>query len=488
MNVARQDNFAKSSKTKVASSNRLQDTNPNLVRVPPHSYEAEESVLGGILIDNYTLNAAMEILKPEDFYKRQYAEIFKAMVALIERSEPIDATTLCEELKKVNILEECGGLEMISRLASSVPSAANVAYYANIVKNFSIRRTAIHEASEVINNAYDTEKNLDEFIDETEQRILSIADEKNEKSFTHIGDVAQDALQLIETLCDKKKNVTGIPSGFSKLDDLTAGFQKASLFILAARPGVGKTALALTFAQNVALREELAVGIFSLEMSKEELCMRMLSSEARVSNTKLKTGNLTEADFSNIVGAASRLDDAPIYIDDTGGLTITELKAKARRLAREKKLGLIIVDYLQLMRSPTYKYSREQEIADISRSLKGLAKELNIPIIALSQLNRSVEGRDEKRPRIADLRESGAIEQDADIIAFIYRDEMYNPDTKDKGIAEIILGKHRAGPTGTIRVAFSGEYTRFDQLDESGVEDEFYAPDYEQGNLDINTF
>ncbi|MDD7472654.1 MAG: replicative DNA helicase [Bdellovibrionota bacterium] len=487
MNVARQD-FAKSSKSKIVSSKELQNSNPNLVRVPPHSYEAEESVLGGILIDNFTINSAMEILKPEDFYKRAHSEIFKAMVALTERGEPIDAVTLSEELKKTNILDECGGLEMISRLASSVPSAANVIYYANMVKSFSIRRTAIHEASEVINNAYDTEKNLDEFIDETEQRILSISDEKTEKSFTHIGDIAQDALQLVERLYDKKKSVTGVSSGFSKLDDITAGFQKASLFILAARPGVGKTALALTFAQNVALREELAVGIFSLEMSKEELFMRMLSSEARVSNSKLKTGKFPESDFPKIVEAASRLTDAPIYIDDTGGLTITELKAKARRLAREKKLGLIIVDYLQLMRSPTYKYSREQEIADISRSLKGLAKELNIPIIALSQLNRSVEGRDEKRPRIADLRESGAIEQDADIIAFIYRDEMYNPDTKDKGIAEIILGKHRAGPTGTVRVAFSGEYTRFDQLDESGITDEFEASDYEQENLDINTF
>ena len=487
MNVARQD-FAKSSKSKIVSSKELQNSNPNLVRVPPHSYEAEESVLGGILIDNFTINSAMEILKPEDFYKRAHSEIFKAMIALTERGEPIDAVTLSEELKKTNILDECGGLEMISRLASSVPSAANVIYYANMVKSFSIRRTAIHEASEVINNAYDTEKNLDEFIDETEQRILSISDEKTEKSFTHIGDIAQDALQLVERLYDKKKSVTGVSSGFSKLDDITAGFQKASLFILAARPGVGKTALALTFAQNVALREELAVGIFSLEMSKEELFMRMLSSEARVSNSKLKTGKFPESDFPKIVEAASRLTDAPIYIDDTGGLTITELKAKARRLAREKKLGLIIVDYLQLMRSPTYKYSREQEIADISRSLKGLAKELNIPIIALSQLNRSVEGRDEKRPRIADLRESGAIEQDADIIAFIYRDEMYNPDTKDKGIAEIILGKHRAGPTGTVRVAFSGEYTRFDQLDESGITDEFEASDYEQENLDINTF
>ena len=487
MNVARQD-FAKSSKSKIVSSKELQNSNPNLVRVPPHSYEAEESVLGGILIDNFTINSAMEILKPEDFYKRAHSEIFKAMVALTERGEPIDAVTLSEELKKTNILDECGGLEMISRLASSVPSAANVIYYANMVKSFSIRRTAIHEASEVINNAYDTEKNLDEFIDETEQRILSISDEKTEKSFTHIGDIAQDALQLVERLYDKKKSVTGVSSGFSKLDDITAGFQKASLFILAARPGVGKTALALTFAQNVALREELAVGIFSLEMSKEELFMRMLSSEARVSNSKLKTGKFPESDFPKIVEAASRLTDAPIYIDDTGGLTITELKAKARRLAREKKLGLIIVDYLQLMRSPTYKYSREQEIADISRSLKGLAKELNIPIIALSQLNRSVEGRDEKRPRIADLRESGAIEQDADIIAFIYRDEMYNPDTKDKGIAEIILGKHRAGPTGTVRLAFSGEYTRFDQLDESGITDEFEASDYEQENLDINTF
>lgn len=488
MNVAKQNNFAETLNNNIAGQEKVQTSGNNLVRIPPHSYEAEESVLGGILVDNFTMNLATEILKPADFYKKAHFKIFEAMAALHDRGEAIDAITLSEELKKTNILEECGGLEMISRLATSTPSAANIVYYATIVKNFSIRRTAIHEASEVINIAFDTEKDLDEFIDETEQRILSIADEKTEKSFTHIGDIAQDALKLVETLYDKKKSVTGIPSGFSRLDDITAGFQKSSLIILAARPGVGKTALALTFAQNVALREELAVGIFSLEMSKEELFMRMLSSEARVSNSKLKTGNFPESDFPKIVNAASRLTDAPIYIDDTGGLTITELKAKARRLAREKKLGLIIVDYLQLMRSPTYKYSREQEIADISRSLKGLAKELAIPIIALSQLNRSVEGRDEKRPRIADLRESGAIEQDADIIAFIYRDEMYNPETKDKGIAEIILGKHRAGPTGTVRVAFSGEYTRFDQLDESGITDEFDAPDYEQEQFDIDSF
>ncbi|MGI6681338.1 MAG: replicative DNA helicase [Bdellovibrionota bacterium] len=487
MNVARQDEFTNSKKSKFTESSK-QQVSSNLVRVPPHSYEAEESVLGGILVDNFTINAAMEILKPSDFYKRAHFKIFEAMISLTERSEPIDAITLSEELKRYNVLEECGGLEMISRLASSVPSAANVAYYSDVVKNFSIRRAAIHEASEVINNAFDTEKNLDEFIDETEQRILSIADEKTDKAFTHIGDIAQDALQLVERLYDKKKSVTGVPSGFNKLDDLTAGFQKSSLFILAARPGVGKTAFALTIAQNVALREELAVGIFSLEMSKEELFMRMLSSEARVSNSKLKTGKFPESDFPKIVNAASRLTDAPIYIDDTGGLTITELKAKARRLAREKKLGLIIVDYLQLMRSPTYKYSREQEIADISRSLKGLAKELDIPVIAISQLNRSVEGRDEKRPRIADLRESGAIEQDADIIAFVYRDEMYNPDTPDKGIAEIILGKHRSGPTGTARVAFSGEYTRFDPLDESGITEQFEAQDYEQDDFDIDSF
>lgn len=481
MNVARNTDFSN-------SKNSTQNQNSNLLRVPPHSNEAEESVLGGILVDDNTISQAMEILKPTDFYKRAHAKIFEAMASLVDSGVRIDAITLSEELKKSNVLEECGGIEMLSRLASSVPSAANINYYAKIVKSFAIRRAAIHEASEVINLAFDTEKNLDEVIDETEQRILSIADEKIEKPFTHIGDVAQDAVKLVETLYEKKKSVTGIASGFSKLDNITAGFQKSSLFILAARPGVGKTALALTFAQNVALHEQLAVGIFSLEMSKEELCMRMLSSEARVPNTRLKTGNLIGSDFFNIVEAAGRLADAPIYIDDTGGLTITELKAKARRLAREKKLGLIIVDYLQLMRSPTYKYSREQEIADISRSLKGLAKELEIPVIALSQLNRSVEGRDEKRPRIADLRESGAIEQDADVIAFIYRDEMYNPDTEDKGIAEIILGKHRAGPTGTIRVAFSGEYTRFDPLDESGITDEFEAQDYEQDNFDINSF
>ncbi len=460
-------------------------------RIPPHSYEAEESVLGGILLDNYTINTAMELLIPDDFYKKAHYKIFESMVALTDRGEPIDAVTLSEELKKSGVFEECGGLEMISRLASSVPSAANVSYYANMVKNFSLRRNVIHEASEIVTSAFDGEKSIEEFLDETEQRILSVSDKKSDKSFIHVGDIVQEAIKLVETLYDKKKSVTGIPSGFTKLDNLTAGFQNSDLFILAARPAMGKTSLALSFAQNIALREDLAVGIFSLEMSKEQLIMRMLSSEARVSNTKVRTGQFVESDFPKLVDAASRLADAPIFIDDTPSLTVTELRAKARRLAREQKLGMIIVDYLQLMRSPSYKYSREQEIADISRSLKGLAKELSVPVIALSQLNRSVEGRDDKRPRIADLRESGAIEQDADIIAFIYRDEVYNPETQDKGIAEVILGKHRSGPTGTVRLAFSGEFTRFDPLDESGIGDEYQSEDYQGENssdLDINSF
>ncbi len=460
-------------------------------RIPPHSYEAEESVLGGILLDNYTINTAMELLVPEDFYKKAHYKIFEAMIALTDRGEPIDAVTLSEELKKFGVFEECGGLEMISRLASSVPSAANVSYYSNMVKNFSLRRNVIHEASEIVNLAFDGEKSIEEFLDETEQRILSVSDKKSDKSFSHVGDIVQEAIKLVETLYDKKKSVTGIPSGFTALDNLTAGFQNSDLFILAARPAMGKTALALSFAQNIALREELAVGIFSLEMSKEQLIMRMLSSEARVSNSKIRTGQFAESDFPKLVDAASRLADAPIFIDDTPSLTVTELRAKARRLAREQKLGMIIVDYLQLMRSPSYKYSREQEIADISRALKSLAKELSVPVIALSQLNRSVEGRDDKRPRIADLRESGAIEQDADIIAFIYRDEVYNPETQDKGIAEVILGKHRSGPTGTVRIAFSGEFTRFDPLDESGMTDEYEAKDYqgsENEDFDINSF
>lgn len=435
-------------------------------RVPPHSSEAEEAVLGGILLNNDAINIAIERLRPEDFYRSAHRSIFAAMCLLTDKREPIDIVTLANELKANNELERIGGMEALSSLASAVPSAANLPYYARVVREMSLRRRIIQEASEVVQKAFDIEGEVDEFIDIAEQKILGVAEQKLSRSFYRVGDVVQDSIKIIEKLYDQKEPVTGVPTGFGHLNEMTAGFQPSDLIILAARPSMGKTALALNFAQHIAVQHKKAVAVFSLEMSKEQLVLRMLCAEARVDSSKVRTGHLTERDFPRLVDAASRLAEAPIFIDDTGALPVSELRAKCRRLHREHPLSLVIVDYLQLMRSPAYSDSREQEIADISRSLKALAKELTVPVIALSQLNRSVESRTDKRPMMSDLRESGAIEQDADIIAFIYRDEVYHPDTADKGVAEILISKQRNGPTGVVRLAFLNQYTKFENLTE----------------------
>ncbi|WKZ57090.1 MAG: replicative DNA helicase [Bdellovibrionota bacterium] len=439
-------------------------TLPGANRVPPHSVEAEESVLGGILLDNDALNAAIERLRPQDFYRAAHQAIFEAMVTLSDKREPIDIVTLSQQLRAMGSLEEVGGLEYLSRLTSIVPSAANVGFYAKLVKEMSLRRRVIHEASEVINAAFETEGEVEEFIDVTEQKILSVAEYRINPAFHRVSDVVQDSIKLIEKLYDQKEPVTGTPTGFEGLNRMTAGFQPSDLIIIAARPSMGKTALALGIAQHVGIHEKKPVAIFSLEMSKEQLVLRMLCSEARVDSSKVRTGQLGERDFPRLVDAASRIAEAPIFIDDTPAVTVAEVKAKARRLHREHPLALIVVDYLQLMRSPAYSNSREQEISDISRSLKALSKELHVPVIALSQLNRSVESRQDKRPMMSDLRESGAIEQDADLIMFIYRDEVYNANTPDKGIAELLISKQRTGPTGIVKLMFLAEYTRFESF------------------------
>jgi replicative DNA helicase len=435
-------------------------------RVPPHSTEAEESVLGSILIDNNAINVALERIQPDDFYRAAHRSLFQAMVALTDRREPVDVITLSQQLRSMGLLDQSGGMENLSRLANLVPTSANVAYYASIVREMALRRRIISEASDIVNEAYEVQGEVSEFLDTAEQRILNVSEYRINKAFFRVGDVVQESIKLVEKLYDQKTPVTGTPSGFAKLDLKTAGFQPSDLIIIAARPSMGKTALSLCIAQHVGVHVPRPVAVFSLEMSKEQLVLRMLCSEARVDNSKVRTGHLGERDFPRLVDAASRIAEAPIFIDDTPALTVTELRAKARRLHREYPLALIVVDYLQLMRSPTYAHSREQEISDISRSLKALAKELHVPIIALSQLNRSVESRTDRRPVMSDLRESGAIEQDADIIMFIYRDEVYNPASQDKGIAELIIAKQRTGPTGTVRVAFSPELTRFDSLEE----------------------
>jgi len=451
------------------ASNSSSSSSTSALRSPPHSIEAEEAVLGGILIDNSAINIALERSSPGDYYKPAHQQIFSACLALSERQEPIDIVTLSNQLRTQADLDRCGGIEYLSRLAAGSASSANVGFYAKIVKEMAVRRRIIGESSGIIQDAYNAEEQFEAFLDKAETRFLKVCDYRTNPSFSAVGDVVQDAIRIVEQLYDRKEPITGVPTGFDKLDNLTAGFQPAELIIVAARPAMGKTALVMSIAQHVGIDCKKAVGVFSLEMSKEQLVMRMLCSEARVDGGRVRTGHLNDRDFPKLVEAASRITDSEIFIDDTAGLSVTELRAKARRLHREHPLSMIIVDYLQLMRSPEYsRQSREQEISDISRSLKGLSKDLHIPVIALSQLNRSVEGRAERRPVMSDLRESGAIEQDADVIMFIYRDEVYNPDSADKGVAEIIIGKQRNGPTGTVRLAFCGDYTRFDNLAENG--------------------
>ncbi|HMO02780.1 MAG TPA: replicative DNA helicase [Oligoflexia bacterium] len=461
------------------------------LRSPPHSVEAEEAVLGGILLDNQAINSAIDILTPEDFYRSANKAIFSAMRDLTLQNQPIDPVTLSDKLKLTNLLDESGGIDNLARLAASVPSSANVGYYAKLVKGMSLRRRVIHAASEIINESFGLDYAVEDFIDSVEQKILQIIDLRLDKQFYQISDIVQDSIREIEERCKNKDSITGVASGFVKLDEITAGFQKSDLIIIAARPSMGKTSLALNIAANAALKSDQAVALFSLEMSKEQMTARILSSEARINTAKLRTGALEEGDFPRLVSAAGKVTDAKIFIDDTPAITVTELRAKARRLHREHQIGLVIIDYLQLMRSPAYSDSREQEIADISRSLKALAKELRVPVVALSQLNRSVESRSDKRPVMSDLRESGAIEQDADLIMFIYRDEVYNPETTpDKGVAELIISKQRTGPTGIVRVAYIPEFTKFDNLDSNDYSEQLFGTETSMENraLDQEVF
>lgn len=457
-------------------------------RVPPHATEAEESILGAVLLDNNAIDSALELVEADDFYNTRNRSIFQAMTDLYNSREPIDVVSLGQKLRAAGELEKVGGLDELSRLTAVVPNSSHIAYYSQIVKGMAVRRKAIHEASEVIRDAFQVDQEVDSFLDGAEQRILAISDYRVQPSFHRVGNVVQDSIRMVEELYDKKEPITGTPSGFTKLDLMTAGFQPSDLVIIAARPSMGKTALALSISQFVGVNVKRPAALFSLEMSKEQMVMRMLCGVAKVDSSRVRTGNLKERDFPKLVDAASRIADAPIFIDDTPALTITEMRAKCRRLHREEPLSLIVVDYLQLMRSPVYSSSREQEISDISRSLKALAKELNVPVLALSQLNRSVESRNDKRPVMSDLRESGAIEQDADLIMFIYRDEVYNEDTEDKGVAEIIVGKQRNGPTGVVRTAFLPEYTMFANLDEREMSDDLSGDDLDLSGVETEEF
>jgi replicative DNA helicase len=438
-----------------------------LRKVPPQSLDAEESVLGGILLDMHALDRVIEVLGVDDFYRETHRKILRAMLALSEKGEPIDLVTLTDTLRARGELQEVGGATYLAELVEKVPSAANITHYARIVREKAVLRSLINVSNEIASRCYSGEEDIERFLDEAERLIFDVSEKRVRPSFFKMGDMIMDTIKTIEKLFERKELVTGVPTGFIDLDRLTAGLQSSDLIIVAARPSVGKTAFVLNIAQHVALHANIGVGIFSLEMSKEQLVLRMLCSEARVDNAKVRTGYLGERDFPRLAMAAGRLAEAPIYIDDTPAQNVLELRAKARRLKREANIGLVIIDYLQLMRGLDAQENRTQELSEISRSLKSLAKELDIPVIALSQLNRQVEQRADKRPVMSDIRESGSIEQDSDVILFIYRDEVYKPDSQDEGVAEIIIGKQRNGPTGTVRLAFRKEYTRFDNLVEN---------------------
>ncbi len=448
----------------------MRETDLHLDKLPPQNLDAEQSVLGAILIDNNALPRALEILDPDDFYKLSHRKIFSAMTELFDKNEPIDLITLTDQLKKNNDLEEVGGIPYLSLIVNTVPTAANVRYHSHIIREKALLRGLLRSTSDIASKVYEDSLDAEDLVDYAERSIFKISDKRVKASFVSLKEVIRDSFEMIEHLYDKKETVTGVPSGFRDLDDLTTGFQKGDLIIVGGRPSMGKTAFALNIAQHVGLDLKEPVAIFSLEMAKEQLAIRMLCAEAMVNSNSIRKGFIKKEDWHKLTSAASNLTGAPIFIDDTSGITVLELRAKARRLKMEHGLSLVIVDYLQLMRGKWSFESRLQEISDISRSLKALAKELSVPVIAVSQLNRSVEQRRPPKPILADLRESGAIEQDADVILFLYRDEVYNKDAK-KGFSEVIIAKQRNGPTGTVNLAFLSSCTRFLNLTDRDVED-----------------
>jgi replicative DNA helicase len=453
----------------------MNETDFSSHKLPPQHIEAEQSILGGILIENEAINRVMEILDADDFYRDAHRRIFNALINLSERDEPADLITLTNELRKIDQLDSIGGASYLASLIDSVPTAANIEYYARIVKEKAILRKLIQTSTEIITQSYEDRGDVEGFLDEAERSIFEISEKRVRPSFYPIREIVKQSFTTIEKLFKKKEAVTGVPSGFKELDRMTAGFQPSDLIIIAGRPSMGKTAFCLDVAEYAAIGNKIPVAIFSLEMSKEQLVIRMLCSQANVEGTRLRTGYLNESDWPKLTIAAGNLSDAPIYIDDTAALSALELRAKARRLKSEHGLGMVIVDYLQLMRGRARVESRQQEISEISRSLKALAKELNIPVIAVSQLSRKTEERTGNKPQLSDLRESGAIEQDADLILFIYRDEVYNrsEDNPNRGKAEVIIGKQRNGPIGKIDLAFLDKFTTFKDLYRGDVENTY---------------
>lgn len=437
-----------------------------LGKVPPNDIEAEQAILGSMLTDKDAVISAIEVLKEEDFYRADNRAIYGAILNLYSRAEPIDIITVKAELESLGKFEQVGGLEYLAMLPDKVPTTANAMKYVNIVEEKSTLRSLIKTANEIIELGYDPTEDVTDVMENAEKKIFNIMQNKDRKSYSPIKDILVDSFTQLEELYNRKQHITGVPTGFTELDYKTAGFHGSDLILIAARPAMGKSAFALNIATNAAVRANVPVVIFSLEMSKEQMVNRILCSEAMVDSNKVRTGKLEEDDWTKLAGSIGPLSEAEIFIDDTPGISVTEIRAKCRKLKLEKNIGMVVIDYLQLVQGSNKRNgSREQEISEISRSLKILAKEIGVPVIALSQLSRAVEQRPDHRPMLSDLRESGAIEQDADIVMFLYRDDYYNQDSEKKDIAEVIIAKHRGGSTGTVELLWLGSYTKFVNLE-----------------------
>jgi len=441
---------------------KKQESNLSRYKVPPHNLEAEQTILGGVLINNDALNQVVDILSSADFYREAHTQIYEGMLSLYNRDDPVDLVTLSQVLKEMDLLDKIGGTDYLASLAEATSTSAGIMHHAKIVKDLSTRRSLIGECSRISESCFEFSNDTDEVLDLAEQAIFDIAERTIDQNFSPMNEIIKESFKKLESTSRKGSFITGVGTGFTDFDNITSGLQPSDLIIIAGRPSMGKTSLALNMAYNVALADKLGVAVFSLEMSRLQLGIRLLGLDAMIDASRLRRGSLQDDEWGRLTDAANRLSDLPLYIDDTSGLSALELKAKARRLKKRFGISLLVIDYLQLMQSKKSAESRQQEISDISRSLKALAKDLNVPVVALSQLNRKVEDRPNKRPLLADLRESGAIEQDADVILFIYREELYNRTEENKGKAEIDIAKHRNGPTGRVHLTFRETYTKFD--------------------------
>jgi len=434
-------------------------------KILPHSTEAEQSVIGSMIMDRDAIMAATEVINGSDFYDQQYMILFDTMVELFNEGKPVDLITLQDRLKEKDVPAQVSSLEFIRDLVAAVPTSANVRYYAQIVRDKSVLRKLIKSAEETANDCYLDKENLDSIIEKAEKSVFNIVQNRGSKEFTDIKDVVLRSIDSIEAAAKNQGSVTGVATGFYDLDYKTAGLQPSDLILIAARPSMGKTALALNIAEYVALKSNITTAVFSLEMSQDQLVKRILSMNSKVDSQAIRTGNLSNDDWTSLMESARVIGNSNLVIDDSSAISVSEMRSKCRKLKMEKNLGLIIIDYLQLMSGSRRSESRQQEISEISRSLKSLAREINVPVVALSQLSRAVESRPDKRPMLSDLRESGAIEQDADVVMFIYRDDYYNHDTEEPGVSEIIIGKQRNGPVGTVKLAWLAQFTKFANLE-----------------------